>query len=102
VAINSYISCDITQCGPVQISQSFGRTYYLHLQGRRVNQEETSRSRQQESETYHHQHPCEQNGYTTRGEYREVRCSGASNSSRVPLGGVGGNWCMGLLSVASV
>jgi hypothetical protein len=59
-------------------------------------------SRQQISECYQYQHPCQQHGWTTGGESSEVRCSGGRNGWRVTSGGVNGNESMGLRFVASV
>jgi hypothetical protein len=42
------------------------------------------------------------NRVTSRGEYRDARCSREGNSSRVTKGGMGENYFMRLLSVAPV
>jgi hypothetical protein len=33
---------DITPCSPLKFNRRFGRTYHLHLQGRKISQQETS------------------------------------------------------------
>jgi hypothetical protein len=39
VVIKSTIVWDITPCSPLKVNRSFGVTYRLHLQGRRISQE---------------------------------------------------------------
>jgi hypothetical protein len=38
VVIKSFIFWDITPCSPLKVSRLFGRTYRLHLHGRRISQ----------------------------------------------------------------
>jgi hypothetical protein len=37
VQLKSIIFLDITPCSPLKLNKSFGRTYHLHLQDRRLN-----------------------------------------------------------------
>jgi hypothetical protein len=38
VVMKSSVFLDITPCSPLEVSQCFGGTYRLHIQGRRINQ----------------------------------------------------------------
>jgi hypothetical protein len=38
VTMNSSLFWDMTPCSPVKVNRRFGRTYRLHLEGRRVSQ----------------------------------------------------------------